>query len=164
MFDCGQSESSSTSMNSNHHPYTSSIASSASSSSSSIFSADSVSSQASVSSASTGSIHFVWGTEDRRSYSPVADDTLQYARSLRTVEASKDVSNPAAPATNNTNTAVVRDLRQHPRRTKPLAQQDQTHGTIATECPRPPATLVRQCDRKVNFVDNLVGKLINSSI
>jgi len=164
MFDFGQSKSSSTSMNSNHHPYTSSIASSASSSSSSVFSADSVSSQASVSSASTGSIHFVWGTQDRRSYSPVADDTPQYAPSLRTVEALKDVSKPAAPATNNIDTAVVRDLRQHPRRTKPLAQQDQTHRTIATECPRPPATLVRQCDRKVNFVDNLVGKLINSSV
>ncbi len=164
MIDVGQSESRSIFMNSSHHPYTSSIASSASSSSSSVFSADSVSSHASLSSASTGSIHFVWGTEDRRSYSPVADDTPQYAPSLRTVEASNNVFEPASSITSDIDAAVVPDLRQHPRRTKPLAQQDQQPGTLATVCPRPPPSLIRQCDRKVNFVDSLVGKLINSSL
>lgn len=164
MFDFGQSESSSVFMNPSQHPYTSSIASSASSSSSSVFSADSGSSQASVSSASSSSIQFVWGTDDRTSYSPVADDTPQHVTSLQTGEAPDDVFKPATSATSRIDTAVVPDLRQHPRRTKPLAQQDQKHGTAVTDCPRLPPTLVRQCDRKVNFVDNLVGKLVNSSV
>ena len=163
MFDCGQSESSSTFMHSSHHPYTSSIASSASSSSSSVFSADSVVSQTSVSSTSTSSVHVVWGTEDRRSYSPVDEVTPQHTTLLRTDEAPKNVFEPPPPAISSDD-AVVPDLRQHPRRTKPSAQRDQKHGTSATDCPRPPPTLVRQCNRKVNFVDNLVGKLINSAL
>lgn len=164
MFDFKQPESSSTFMNSSHHPYTSSIASSASSSSASVFSADSVSSQTSVSSTSTSSIHIVWGTEDRKSSSPVDEDTPQYAAPLRKVEARKEIFEDNSLAASNIDTTVVPDLRQHPRRTKPLASQDQNYGTSATDCPRPPPTLVRQCDRKVNFVDNLVGKLINSSV
>ena len=164
MFDFGQSESSSILMDSTHHPYTSSIASSASSSSSSVFSADSFSSQTSVSSTSTSSIHVVWGTEERRSYSPVDEVTPQPATSIRTGEAPKNVFESVASATSNIDTAVVPDFRQNPRRTKPVAQQDQKHGTSATDCPRPPPTLVRQCNRKVNFVDNLVGKLINTSV
>jgi hypothetical protein len=45
--------------------------------------------------------------------------------------------------------AVPAELRMHPRRTNVA-----TSGSAA----RPPPCLLRQSERKVNFVDNLVGK------
>jgi hypothetical protein len=45
--------------------------------------------------------------------------------------------------------AVPAELRVHPRRTNVA-----TNGSA----PRPPPCLLRQSERKVNFVDNLVGK------
>lgn len=160
MFGFGLSECGSVFMNSSHHPYTSSIASSASSSSSSVFSVDGASSQTSLSSVSTSSLHVVWGTEDTRSYFPLENDTPPHAASSEAEEVAKVDSGPFAPAVNDIDNAVVPDLRQHPRRTKPSAQQHPRPGNATTGCSRPPPSLVRQCDRKVNFVDNLVGKLI----
>jgi hypothetical protein len=45
--------------------------------------------------------------------------------------------------------AVPAEMRRHPRRTSVA-----TNGSAA----RPPPCLLRQSERKVNFVDNLVGK------
>lgn len=58
---------------------------------------------------------------------------------------SQSLPKPAAPAIVS---SAVRPLRQNPRRTSSTA-------TSRTGCPPP---LVRQTERKVNFVDNLVGK------
>jgi hypothetical protein len=49
-----------------------------------------------------------------------------------------------------TDAPVPPEMRQHPRRTNSLA----ANGSSA----RPPPCLLRQSERKVNFVDNLVGK------
>jgi hypothetical protein len=51
--------------------------------------------------------------------------------------------------------AVAPELRVHPRRTRPSAAPN-AHGSAAAA--RPPPSLVRQCDRKDNFVESLVGK------
>lgn len=159
MFGFGSSEGDSVFMNSSHHPYTSSIASSASSSSSSVFSVDCASSQTSVSSASSSSLHVVWGPEDTTSYVPSTNDPPGHATSSSNEKITKVASSSAVPAPNDIDSAVVPDLRQNPRRTKPAAQQHARRGNPTTACPRPIPSLVRQCDRKVNFVDNLVGKL-----
>jgi hypothetical protein len=50
---------------------------------------------------------------------------------------------------------VPPELRKHPRRTSNHVSQS---NGVSSACPRPPPSLVRQCERKVNFVDNLVGK------
>ncbi len=163
VFGFDQSEANSIRMNSTYHPYSSSIASSASSSSSSVFSADSVSSQISISSVSSSSSHVVWGTEDTGSYFPSENDTPHHAGSTYTSDVTKVDPGCDASAVNHIDSAVIANLRQHPRRTKPLAQHGQEQGIATTECPRPPPSLVRQCDRKVNFVDNLVGKLLTNS-
>lgn len=49
--------------------------------------------------------------------------------------------------------AVPAELRQNPRRTNTCSQSS---GFVSASCSRPPPSLVRQCERKVNFVDNLV--------
>ncbi|KAJ5560469.1 hypothetical protein N7513_002868 [Penicillium frequentans] len=109
------------------HPYASSISSSASSSSSSVFSLDA---QSSVSSTATNPVDVIWENDEaqlgRISGGP---------RAFGKVVPSKDA-------------AVPPELRMHPRRTNSVA----TSGPGA----RPPPCLLRQSERKVNFVDNLV--------
>ena len=51
-----------------------------------------------------------------------------------------------------TDVAVPPELRKHPRRTNSGIQSN------GVSCARPPPCLLRQSERKVNFVDNLVGK------
>lgn len=113
------------------HPYTSSsVSSSASSSSSSVFSLDGLSAQGSVSSTSTNPVDVVW-----------ENDGESRPRERVGLKA------PCRPA----DLPVAPELRKHPRRTGVQA----SNGAATA---RPPPTLVRQSDRKVNFVDNLVGK------
>lgn len=113
------------------HPYASSISSSASSSSSSVFSLDA---QSSVSSTATNPVDVIWENDEAQ-----LGRTSGGPRAFGKVVPSKDA-------------AVPPELRMHPRRTNSVA----TSGPGA----RPPPCLLRQSERKVNFVDNLVGESI----
>ncbi|KAJ5699124.1 hypothetical protein N7462_001129 [Penicillium macrosclerotiorum] len=116
------------------HPYASSIASSASSSSSSVFSLDA--SQSSISSTATNPVDVIW-----------EDGETPLGR-----------TNPGGPACPRAfvkgllpkadNGVVPPELRMHPRRTACVANNQ--------AAARPPPCLLRQSERKVNFVDNLV--------
>lgn len=134
-----------------NHPYTLSIASSASSSTSSVFSLDAPSSQSSVSSTSTS-----WESEQDNAY------LLNYAVSRQPVQhaSSQGPTLPACsvkprPAQNQQFNPVASECRQHPRRTQPQAQLS---GCPTATGPRPPPSLVRQSERRDNFVEGLVGK------
>jgi hypothetical protein len=111
------------------HPYASSISSSASSSSSSVFSLDA---QSSVSSTTTNPVDVIWENDEAQ-----LGRTSGGSRAFGKVVPTKDA-------------AVPPELRMHPRRTNSVA----TSGPGA----RPPPCLLRQSERKVNFVDNLVGE------
>lgn len=130
------------------YPYSSSMGSSASSSSSSIFSLDCVSTQSSISSSSTTAVDVIWENEQ---------STELPGRGLPYSENSSHCSRAGARECPSkvTDCAVPAELRKHPRRTACPAIT--SHGAT-TACPRLPPPLVRQCDRKVSFVDNLVGK------
>ena len=54
--------------------------------------------------------------------------------------------------------ASLHEQRQHPRRTQPSAELCSGSGA---PYPRPPPSLIRQSERKENFVDSLVGKLVH---
>lgn len=126
------------------HPYASSVSSSASSSSSSVFSLDGVSAaQSAISSASTNPVDVIWENEGESlpSRPPLVSHGSQ--GSLRGSIAAKPGD-----------TAVAPELRKHPRRTNNYFVQ--SNGVT---CTRPPPCLMRQSERKVNFVDNLVGEL-----
>ncbi|KAJ1708272.1 G1/S-specific cyclin Pcl5 [Aspergillus flavus] len=118
------------------HPYASSISSSASSSSSSVFSLDGVSSHGSISSASTNPVDVIWENDG------------EYQTAGRGLGPSR------APLRGNAvkaaDVAVPPELRKHPRRTNSGIQSN------GVSCARPPPCLLRQSERKVNFVDNLV--------
>ena len=126
------------------YPYTPSIAYSASSSSSSVFSADVHSSQSSAPS-SVKSANTSWEAEANaisglNEYPPSANEPSGFQPAISTQKSS---SNPAVPL----------ELRQHPRRT----QTDPHSGYFNA-----PPLLLRQVDRKENFVESLVGKLTMS--
>lgn len=128
------------------HPYASSISSSASSSSSSVFSVDGFSAQSSISSASTNPVDIIWENESEfqgtgRGLAPSNDANFRCARG------------GARGSVPRVTEAVAPELRKHPRRTN--SYMTQSNGVT---CPRPPPCLMRQSERKVNFVDNLVGK------
>jgi hypothetical protein len=122
-------------------PYEPSIASSASSSQTSIFS-DAASAQSSVASsvASSVSDDFRNSQEDARDRY-CAPAQLQH-KHIADVQLSHTSQHQLSYADV---TSVPSQQRQHPRRSSLAKNQ------------RPPP-LVRQADRKVNFVDNLVGK------
>ncbi|KAL3471810.1 hypothetical protein BJX99DRAFT_19497 [Aspergillus californicus] len=118
------------------HPYASSICSSASSSSSSVFSIDS---QSSISSSSTTSVDVIWENENEYQTTGRVYDVTGGVRGCLRGNVPK-----AADA------AVPPELRKHPRRTNSGLQSN------GVSCTRPPPCLLRQSERKVNFVDNLV--------
>lgn len=127
------------------HPYASSISSSASSSSSSIFSLDGVSSQSAISSTSTNPIDVIWENESAsqtggRGLSHSSESSSRCLRPLINGLAPKVTDAPVPP-----------ELRKHPRRTTNYVVQSN-----GVPCVRPPPCLVRQSERKVNFVDSLV--------
>ena len=136
------------------HPYAPSLSSSASSSTSSVFS--DVASQASTSSSSTSnSIPSGWESEEwsatsRLAAAAAAVDTFapisrvntypQYQPSL----CRETVPERVLPSLRTAGLVLPAEQRQHPRRSSSTIQ-------------RPPPQLQRQVERKVNFVDCLVG-------
>ncbi|KAJ6151325.1 hypothetical protein N7470_007919 [Penicillium chermesinum] len=114
------------------HPYASSISSSASSSSSSVFSLDA--SQSSISSTATNPVDVIWEND--------ADSQVGRNPCPRSYVKGALPKDAAVPA----------EMRMHPRRTKPAS----TNGPTSA---RPPPCLLRQSERKVNFVDNLVENI-----
>jgi hypothetical protein len=118
-------------------PYSSSIASSASSSSASVWS--DASSQSSDDSSTTTDSDLLLDTYCCTSQPPpsftststVCEQPLSIQTYWPKSKLSAEISQPS-------------EQRQHPRRT-----------SVGSKCP---PSLVRQCDRKVSFVDNLVGK------
>ncbi|KAJ9305262.1 hypothetical protein DTO217A2_5191 [Paecilomyces variotii] len=132
----------------NVHPYTSSIASSASSSSSSIFSLDCVSSQSSISSSSTHMVDVIWENEASGETPVTGRGLAQSSESSSRYPRGSVRANVPKVA----DTAVPPELRKNPRRTNSLG----VSSNGAPSCVRAPPSLVRQCERKVNFVDNLV--------
>jgi hypothetical protein len=123
------------------HPYASSISSSASSSSSSVFSLDAVSAQSSISSTSTNSVDVIWENES---------EYHAGGRGLGATGGVRGCFRGTAPKA--ADAAVPPELRKHPRRTSSGLQSS------GVSCTRPPPCLLRQSERKVNFVDNLVGE------
>ncbi|KAK2763585.1 hypothetical protein FQN53_007289 [Emmonsiellopsis sp. PD_33] len=122
------------------HPYASSISSSASSSSSSVFSLDS--SQSSISSSTAGP-DVIWEQPE------ISSDSQTGGRSLSLNESSFHCSRSRRGcAAKVADAAVAPELRQNPRRTY--------RNASSTSCPQPHPSLVRQCERKHTFVDNLV--------
>lgn len=122
-------------------PYNSSLASSASSSSASVWS------DAASQSSDDSSVHSAGALSDSEiseSYCCTTQTAYQPVKNVSEQAIVVSVSSwPKSVLAN-----VVPEQRQHPRRT--------SVGAVARSgCP--PA-LVRQCDRKVNFVDSLVGK------
>ncbi|KAF2873000.1 hypothetical protein BDV95DRAFT_490975 [Massariosphaeria phaeospora] len=136
------------------HPYTSSASSSASSSTSSVFS-DIGSQVSSSSSSASQSIPSAWDsgewsrahqatpitTIDPESLSSFAPITRVSTFPLYQPSACRDTAERVLPPLRTD--ILPLDQRQHPRRSSTLKQ-------------RAPPQLVRQCDRKVNFVDCLV--------
>ena len=55
--------------------------------------------------------------------------------------------------------ALSSEFPPNPRRTQRLNSYEYQDGQTVVACPRPPPSLVRQSERKENFVDTLVGKL-----
>lgn len=141
--------------------YSPSPASTASSSSSSVFSLDAPSSQSSVSS-SAGWSSSAWNSEN--------ESENQYFTSRHILQKSITSSSdeevivtsclPSRPRPQLCAEAVAPESRQHPRRTQRLNSYESQDGKILSSCPRPPPSLVRQSERKENFVDSLVGKLM----
>lgn len=129
------------------YPYAPSIASSASSSSSSVFSLDAVSSQSSISSTSTGSVDVIWENGPSGSECQQAGRGAQNSSDLNSLIARQNTSRVVSKTAD---TAVPPELRQNPRRT------NQTGGPSTGS--KPPPSLVRQSERKVSFVDNLVSE------
>ena len=144
----------------NNYPYTPSIASAASSSWSSVFSVDGKSSQSSApSSVKSGSP--TWDS-DSGNYQGVAqteysNPAASHGNFLRTSEAIRIQQHNAIHVQQilPCEVAVAPELRVNPRRTQQSSQAGCQDGKSTT---RAPPSLVRQCDRKDNFVESLVGK------
>lgn len=122
--------------------YEPSIVSSASSSSVSVFSEPN-SSQSSI--ASSISDDFRSQDDGRQRACPVQGTSWEEAPKATGIASLLNASKPFSQALQDSNSSLPSDQRQHPRRCSLARNQ------------RPPP-LVRQCERKVNFVDNLVGK------
>ena len=143
-----------------NYPYSPSLASTASSSSSSVFSLDAPSSQSSVSS-SAGWSSSTWNTENEiESYYFTSRHISQHSTTISSDDEVVTTSYlPCSQARAHLPTeAVASKSRQHPRRTQRLNSYESQDGKTVS-CPRPPPSLVRQSERKENFVDSLVGKL-----
>jgi len=113
------------------HPYSSTLSSSASSSSTSVFSVDATSSQSSESTQASSLINVAWDAEDQWRASLHQDHV---PRTVRRVLPPLKVEEP-----------VALELRQNARR-------------CSISSNRVPPALIRQNDRKGQFVDSLVGK------
>lgn len=140
------------------YPYSPSLASTASSSSSSVFSLDAPSSQSSVSS-SAGWPSSAWNSENENENQYFTSRHI----SQRSTTSSSDeevIITSYLPCSRTRAQlpaeAVALESRQHPRRTQRLNSYESQDGKSVSSCPRPPPSLVRQSERKENFVDSLV--------
>ncbi|KZF20924.1 hypothetical protein L228DRAFT_182165 [Xylona heveae TC161] len=141
------------------HPYSSSLSSSASSSSSSVFSVDSILSQSSASSASSSrSLQALLENDNDASY-PSSASQCSIARITAATNTTGTESVAASLSASKVAAGVVpSELRKHPRRTQAAAPCAGQVSGACSQVPsaRAPPSLVRQSERKVNFVDNLV--------
>ena len=138
-----------------NHPYSPSLASTASSSSSSVFSLDGASSQSSVSSS--------WNSENENENHYFANRHISRQSSTHSSDQESITTSylpGSRPRAQLPAEAVPLKSRQHQRRTQRLNSYESLDGKSVLSCPRPPPSLVRQSERKENFVDSLVGKLI----
>ena len=143
-----------------NYPYSPSSASTASSSSSSVFSIDAPSSQSSVSSLSGGWSSSRWINENENQHFS-GSHSLQSSASSSNEEVVSTTYTQAQTSRVRPPTEVVApECRQHPRRTQRLNSYESRDGKNTNMCLRAPPPLVRQSERKDNFVDSLVGKLI----
>ena len=149
-------------ISSKNHPYSPSLASTASSSSSSVFSLDAPSSQSSVSS-SAGWSSSAWNSENENENHYFTSRHISQRSNARSSDEEVIITTylPGSQSQNHPPAeAVPPKSRQHPRRTQRLNSCESQDGTTLSLCPRPPPSLVRQSERKENFVDSLVGKRI----
>ncbi|KAL8716186.1 MAG: hypothetical protein Q9220_000091 [cf. Caloplaca sp. 1 TL-2023] len=133
---------------SDSHSITSS--SSDSSSTYSVFSLDAPSSQSSISSTASS-----WEGESDSAYlsdPPTTQQPASYAAAYG-ITITSHQPKPKIVHLQHSN-PVASECRQHPRRTQPQAS---ANGCAASIGPRPPPALVRQSERKENFVESLVG-------
>ena len=143
------------------YPYSPSLASTASSSSSSVFSLDAPSSQSSASS-SAGWSSSAWNSENENETHYFTNRHISRRSNLDSSDEELIITSylPCAqPQAHPPPEAVALTSRQHPRRTQRLNSYESQDGKSVSSCPRPPPSLVRQSERKENFVDSLVGKL-----
>lgn len=146
-----------------NYPYSPSSASTASSSSSSVFSIDAPSSQSSVSSLSGGWSSSGWINENENQHFPSSHSLQSSATSSNEEVVITKYTQCQSSRVQPPTEAVALECRQHPRRTQRLNSCESQDGKNANMCPRAPPPLVRQSERKDNFVDSLVGKLIELS-
>ena len=137
-------------------PYSPSTASTPSSSSDSVFSVDAPSSQSSEASSDTWSnlADQPWSNEPENAFIHTDNLTQQINEQVNRIS----YNSCSTYQTLTSIQAVAQESRQHPRRTQRLNTPGSRDGKLGAR-PRPPPTLVRQSDRKDNFVDSLVGKL-----
>ena len=145
-----------------NYPYSPSLASTASSSSSSVFSLDAPSSQSSASS-SAGWSSSAWNSENENETHYFTNRHISQQSNSSSSDEEVIITSyiPCSqPQAHPPTEAVALTSRQHPRRTQRLNSYESQDGKSVSSCPRPPPSLVRQSERKENFVDSLVGKLI----
>ncbi|KAL8688902.1 MAG: hypothetical protein Q9218_005299, partial [Villophora microphyllina] len=131
------------------YPYTLSIASSASSSAASVFSLDAPSSQSSVSSTSVS-----WENENDNALLILQADSRLTASAITAHNSTATLREAKlGPTPIESIVPVAPESRQHPRRTQPHVV---CNGSSTAAGPRPPPSLVRQSERKDNFVEGLV--------
>ena len=131
-----------------------------SSTSSSAFSIDAPSSQSSVATSTVGWSSSAWAAEKDGPFTPTIYHPLRRTSTTPHAEVSiAETITCQKPHGQSVCEAVPSSSRQNPRRTQRLNVSDHQNGQQTSQCPRAPPTLIRQCDRKDNFVDNLVGKL-----
>ena len=144
----------------NNYPYTPSIASVASSSSTSIFSADGKSSQSSAPSSIKGSSpiydsdsnNYQSALTNEHFYSQANDNASSQSSLAIRIQQQNAIHVQQIIASEAT---VAPELRINPRRTQPSIHCDNSEGKASV---RQPPSLVRQENRKDNFVESLVGK------
>ncbi len=141
-------------------PYSPSNASTTSSTSSSAFSVDAPSSQSSVSSSSIDD----WSSSAYQTESEGSNvDGLQPLQRQNSNSSEEDATPPCSTklaSCPQPTGAVDPGARRHPRRTQRLNSCESYDGKQPSHYPLPPPPLVRQSERKDNFVESLVGKLI----
>ena len=144
-----------------NYPYSPSLASTASSSSSSVFSLDATSSQSSVSS-SAGWLSSTWNSEHENETQSFTSRHVSHQNTSSSSDEDCAITSYLSSSQLRAQLpteAVAPKHRQHPRRTQRLNSYESQDGKTVLTCPRPPPSLVRQTERKENFVDSLVGKL-----